>query len=93
MMCGSGHALWLLTRVTVKRFVGSSGQDLTCSGHTSAAKALTWCPFRSNLLAFGGGEEDRKIKFWNTQTGACLNSVDTGSSQVSDKVYLSRNWG
>ncbi|CAN6855379.1 unnamed protein product [Brassica oleracea] len=57
-------------------------------GHTSAAKALTWCPFRSNLLAFGGGEEDRKIKFWNTQTGACLNSVDTGSSQVSDKVYL-----
>uniref|UniRef100_A0A0D3E312 Uncharacterized protein n=1 Tax=Brassica oleracea var. oleracea TaxID=109376 RepID=A0A0D3E312_BRAOL len=49
--------------------------------HTSAAKALAWCPFQSNLLASGGGEEDRKIKFWNTQTGACLNSVDTGSSQ------------
>ncbi|CAN7025465.1 unnamed protein product [Brassica oleracea var. botrytis] len=49
-------------------------------GHTSAAKALAWCPFQSNLLASSGGEEDRKIKFWNTQTGACLNSVDTVSA-------------
>ncbi|ONI22441.1 hypothetical protein PRUPE_2G129100 [Prunus persica] len=32
-----------------------------------------------NLLASGGGGNDRCIKFWNTHTGACLNSVDTGS--------------
>ncbi|CAD6259769.1 unnamed protein product [Miscanthus lutarioriparius] len=48
-------------------------------GHLSAVKALAWCPFQSNLLASGGGEGDRCIKFWNTHTGACLNSVDTGS--------------
>jgi cell division cycle protein 20 (cofactor of APC complex) len=47
--------------------------------HTSAVKALAWCPFQSNLLATGGGGGDRCIKFWNTHTGACLNSVDTGS--------------
>ncbi|CAM8976533.1 unnamed protein product [Rhodiola kirilowii] len=47
--------------------------------HTAAVKALAWCPFQSNLLASGGGGEDRSIKFWNTHTGACLNSVDTGS--------------
>ncbi|KAK8624233.1 hypothetical protein V6N13_065584 [Hibiscus sabdariffa] len=47
--------------------------------HTSAVKALAWCPFQSNLLATGGGGGDRTIKFWNTHTGACLNSVDTGS--------------
>ncbi|KAK1270127.1 Protein FIZZY-RELATED 2 [Acorus gramineus] len=47
--------------------------------HTAAVKALAWCPFQSNLLALGGGGGDRCIKFWNTQTGACLNSVDTGS--------------
>ncbi|MBA0858570.1 hypothetical protein Goshw_028143 [Gossypium schwendimanii] len=47
--------------------------------HTSAVKALAWCPFQSNLLASGGGGGDRTIKFWNTRTGACLNSVDTGS--------------
>ncbi|CAN6229416.1 unnamed protein product [Urochloa humidicola] len=47
--------------------------------HSAAVKALAWCPFQSNLLASGGGGGDRSIKFWNTHTGACLNSVDTGS--------------
>ncbi|CAN1158281.1 Cell division cycle 20.1, cofactor of APC complex [Linum perenne] len=47
--------------------------------HTSAVKALAWCPFQGNLLATGGGVGDRRIKFWNSDTGACLNSVDTGS--------------
>lgn len=47
--------------------------------HTAAVRALAWCPFQSNLLASGGGGNDRCIKFWNTQTGACLNSLGTGS--------------
>lgn len=51
--------------------------------HTAAVKALAWCPFQSNLLASGGGAGDRCIKFWNTHTGACLNSVDTGSQVCS----------
>jgi len=51
--------------------------------HMAAVKALGWCPFQSNLLATGGGGSDRCIKFWNTHTGACLNSVDTGSQVCS----------
>ncbi|KAK7337346.1 hypothetical protein VNO77_17913 [Canavalia gladiata] len=47
--------------------------------HRAAVKALAWCPFQANLLASGGGEDDHCIKFWNTHTGACLNSVNTGS--------------
>ncbi|KAE8008610.1 hypothetical protein FH972_005105 [Carpinus fangiana] len=47
--------------------------------HTSAVKALARYPFQSNLLAFGGGEGDRCIKFWNTHTTACLSSINTGS--------------
>ncbi|CAK9153287.1 unnamed protein product [Ilex paraguariensis] len=47
--------------------------------HSAAVKALSWCPFQSNLLASGGGVGDQCIKFWNTNTGACLNSVNTGS--------------
>ncbi|KAL8463322.1 hypothetical protein ACS0TY_034105 [Phlomoides rotata] len=47
--------------------------------HTSAVKALAWCPFQANVLASGGGGSNRCIKLWNTHTGACLNSVDTGS--------------
>jgi cell division cycle protein 20 (cofactor of APC complex) len=47
--------------------------------HQAAVKALAWCPFQSNLLASGGGTADRTIKFWNTHTGAMLNSIDTHS--------------
>ncbi|XP_015577795.2 cell division cycle 20.2, cofactor of APC complex [Ricinus communis] len=51
--------------------------------HRAAVKALAWCPFQSNLLASGGGGGDRCIKFWNSHTGTCLNSVDTGSQVCS----------
>ena len=54
--------------------------------HQAAVKALAWCPFHSSLLASGGGTADRCIKFWNTHTGACLNSIDT-SSQVCSLVW------
>ena len=52
-------------------------------GHQAAVKALAWCPFQSNVLASGGGSADRTIKFWNTHTGAMLNSIDTGSQVCS----------
>ncbi|KAI3867486.1 hypothetical protein MKX03_032339, partial [Papaver bracteatum] len=51
--------------------------------HNAAVRALAWCPFQANLLASGGGAADGSIKFWNTHTGACLNSVDTGSQVCS----------
>ena len=47
--------------------------------HQAAVKALAWSPHERNLLATGGGTADRCIKFWNTTSGALLNSVDTGS--------------
>ncbi|KAF2072772.1 hypothetical protein CYY_005918 [Polysphondylium violaceum] len=51
--------------------------------HTAAVRALAWCPFQPSLLATGGGAADRTIRFWNTQTGACLNSIDTMSQVCS----------
>lgn len=57
------------------------------TAHTAAVKALAWCPFQSNLLASGGGTADRCIKFWNTHTGALLNSIDT-HSQVRAYILL-----
>jgi len=47
--------------------------------HQAAVKALAWCPWQKNLLASGGGTADRMIRFWNANTGACLNEVDTHS--------------
>ena len=55
----------------------------TKTNHRAAVKALSWCPWQSNLLATGGGSYDRHIHFWNTTTGARTNSIDTGSQVTS----------
>jgi hypothetical protein len=44
--------------------------------------AIGWCPFKSNVLATGGGRADKKLKLWNIYNGNCLNTVDT-ESQIS----------
>lgn len=49
------------------------------SDHTAAVKAIAWSPHQHHLLASGGGTADRRIKFWNTQTGTCTSEIDTGS--------------
>lgn len=53
------------------------------SSHQAAVKALAWCPWKPNVLASGGGTADRCIKFWNVNTGANINSVDTKSQVCS----------
>ncbi len=47
--------------------------------HTAAVKAIAWSPHQHSLLASGGGTADRRIKFWNTATGQCIQEIDTGS--------------
>jgi cell division cycle 20, cofactor of APC complex len=58
----------------------------TFTHHTAAVKALAWCPWQNHLLASGGGSADRHIRFWNTQSGACVNAIDT-QSQVCSLVW------
>ena len=53
------------------------------TNHKAAVKALSWCPWQNNLLATGGGSYDRHIHFWNTTSGARVNSIDTGSQVTS----------
>ncbi|EDQ87228.1 uncharacterized protein MONBRDRAFT_10098 [Monosiga brevicollis MX1] len=55
----------------------------TLTDHQAAVKALAWCPWQSNLLASGGGTADRHIRFWNTSSGNCVNSIDTQSQVCS----------
>nr|CAD7432794.1 unnamed protein product [Timema monikensis] len=54
-----------------------------CSAHQAAVKALSWCPWQPNILASGGGTADRTIRFWNCNTGICLNTLDTKSQVCS----------
>ncbi|KAH7138392.1 WD40-repeat-containing domain protein [Dendryphion nanum] len=55
----------------------------TKTNHRAAVKALSWCPWQSNLLATGGGSNDRQIYFWNTTTGARVNHIATDSQVTS----------
>jgi len=64
----------------------SSDPRFKLTEHQAAVKALAWSPHERNLLASGGGTADRTIKFWNAQTGAHLNSIDTGS-QVCNLLW------
>ncbi|XXG85783.1 hypothetical protein AAC387_Pa11g0803 [Persea americana] len=57
--------------------------------HVSTVKAITWCPHESNLPASSGSAGDQFIRFWNTQTGVCLNSINTGS-QVCSLLWSKR---
>ncbi|KAL1160261.1 hypothetical protein V6Z11_A07G053600 [Gossypium hirsutum] len=45
--------------------------------HCAAVKALAWCPYQHNVLASGGGWNDRCIRIWNTQKGICIHSIET----------------
>lgn len=56
------------------------------SDHNAAVKAIAWSPHTRGLLATGGGTADRRIRFWNTLTGNCINEIDTGS-QVCNLVW------
>ena len=53
------------------------------TNHKAAVKALAWCPWQPNLLATGGGSYDRMIHYWNSTSGARVNSIDTGSQVTS----------
>ena len=53
--------------------------------HRSAIKAIGWCPFRSNVLATGGGTGDRSVRIWNADNGTCVEHVDTESQICSLK--------
>ena len=66
--------------------LGYSEPRSTFRSHLAAVKALAWCPWQKNLLASGGGTNDKCIKFWNTDTGNLLHSLET-DTQVSSLVW------
>lgn len=56
--------------------------------HKSAVKAIAWNPEGKDLLASGGGSEDKTLKVWDVNLGKCLKSVNTGS-QVCNAIWSS----
>ncbi len=68
-------SIWDARSLSVPKF--------TKTNHKAAVKALAWCPWQPNLLATGGGSYDKHIHFWNSTSGARVNSIDTGSQVTS----------
>ncbi|GAX12829.1 hypothetical protein FisN_15Hu309 [Fistulifera solaris] len=59
---------------------------LVLESHTAAVKGLAWCPYRSDVLASGGGTADRCIKLWDTCSGRMIHSACAGN-QVSSLIW------
>eukprot|EP00112_Aurelia_sp_Birch-Aquarium-sp1_P016111 Seg3620.2 transcript_id=Seg3620.2/GoldUCD/mRNA.D3Y31 product="Cell division cycle protein 20" protein_id=Seg3620.2/GoldUCD/D3Y31 len=78
-----------LVNIWDSSFQNSTSPLHSLTQHTAGVKAIAWCPWQVSTLATGGGSADRCIRFWNVNTGNCLNSVDT-KSQVCGIVWSKR---
>ncbi|PAV91279.1 hypothetical protein WR25_16832 [Diploscapter pachys] len=61
----------------------------TLTDHTSQVRCVKWCPFKTEVLASGGGKQDGTVKLWSIQDcGKCIKSVAINSG-VSSIVFNS----
>ncbi|KAI1900098.1 hypothetical protein AGOR_G00046530 [Albula goreensis] len=70
---------------------GAAGRNKPISTipHPTAVKALGWCPWKSELVAVGGGRSDGMLRIWDTNTETCLESTAT-NSQICSLRWSSR---
>lgn len=61
----------------------------TLKEHKSAVKALAWCPWKSGVLASGGGTKDKSIKFWDVYEGSKICETQV-NSQVCTLTYINK---
>ena len=54
--------------------------------HEAAVKAVAFCPWQSDLIATGGGSNDRAIHFFSIGSGACLATI-TVHAQVTTLIW------
>ncbi|XP_012943460.1 cell division cycle 20.2, cofactor of APC complex [Aplysia californica] len=59
---------------------------LEVDAHMSAIKALSWCPWRRDLLASGGGARDRRLVLWHMGRGQAEVEINT-ETQICDIVW------
>lgn len=70
--------------------LGYGNRPILNISHGKQARTIAWCPWKSNVLASGGGIMDRRIKLWNTYSGKCTRSIKT-KSQVTSILFSENN--
>ncbi|KAG9063613.1 ubiquitin-protein transferase activating protein [Linnemannia hyalina] len=63
--------------------LASGANDNIVNIWDARSTALAWCPWQLNLLASGGGTYDKQIHFWNSTSGARVNTLNAGSQVTS----------
>lgn len=69
--------------------LGRSSVVCTLSKHKGAVKAMDWCPWRSSILATGGGTKDKTIRFWDVDDKREERCLEV-ESQVCNIKFMSR---
>ncbi|NXK13058.1 CD20B protein, partial [Herpetotheres cachinnans] len=62
-------------------------QPLKTIPHSSAVKAMNWCPWQSKVLATGGGMKDGILRVWDINCEKIIQSAAT-DSQVCSLLWL-----
>jgi len=83
---GGNDNLLCVWAATANQRYAAGTPHLRITDHQAAVRAVAWCPWQNNVLASGGGSNDRCIKIWNCDNGNNLHSLDT-KSQVCSLVW------
>ncbi|NXJ99308.1 CD20B protein, partial [Corythaixoides concolor] len=62
-------------------------QPLKTIPHSSAVKAVNWCPWQSEVLATGGGMKDGILRVWDINREKIIQSAAT-DSQICSLLWL-----
>ncbi|XP_071657952.1 cell division cycle protein 20 homolog B isoform X2 [Patagioenas fasciata] len=62
-------------------------QPLKTIPHSSAVKAVNWCPWQSKILATGGGMKDGVLRVWDINQEKIIQSAAT-DSQICSLLWL-----
>ncbi|XP_062456490.1 cell division cycle protein 20 homolog B [Rhea pennata] len=62
-------------------------QPLKTMPHSSAVKAMNWCPWQSEILATGGGMKDGILRVWDINCEKIIQSAAT-DSQICSLLWL-----
>uniref|UniRef100_A0A8C6YJC9 Cell division cycle 20B n=1 Tax=Nothoprocta perdicaria TaxID=30464 RepID=A0A8C6YJC9_NOTPE len=62
-------------------------QPLKTVPHSSAVKAMNWCPWQSKILATGGGMKDGILRVWDLNHEKIIQSAAT-DSQICSLLWL-----
>ncbi|KAF5673056.1 hypothetical protein FHETE_3541 [Fusarium heterosporum] len=81
----AAHMRLLQTTTDTVRYLGP-GIEKHHWDHDAAVKAIAFCPWRRELVATGGGSNDKCIHFFHTPSGAALATISV-SAQVTSLIW------